>query len=32
MKASPALRAHAENELRFLREAVECGFADDFEI
>ena len=32
MKDSPALRAHAENELRFLREAVECGFADDFEI
>lgn len=32
MEDRPALRAHAENELRFLREAVECGFADDFEI
>ena len=32
MKDCPALLAHAENELRFLREAVECGFADDFEM
>ena len=32
MKDCPALLAHAENELRFLRDAVECGFADDFEI
>lgn len=32
MEDCPALRAHAENELRFLRKAVECGFADDFEI
>lgn len=29
---SPALLAQAENELRFLHDAVECGFADDFEI
>lgn len=29
---SPELRARAENELRFLREAVESGFAEDFEI
>lgn len=28
----PDLRVCAENELRFLRDAVECGFADDFEI
>lgn len=29
---SPALLTQAENELRFLYEAVECGFAEDFEI
>lgn len=29
---SPALLTQAENELRFLHDAVECGFADDFEI
>ncbi len=31
-ECAPALITQAENELRFLREAVECGFADDFEI
>ena len=29
---SPVLRTQAENELRFLREAVECGFAEDFQM
>ena len=32
MRTSPALRARAEGELGFLREAVACGFAEDFEI
>ena len=31
-ECSPALITQAENELRFLHDAVECGFADDFEI
>ena len=31
-ECAPTLITQAENELRFLREAVECGFADDFEI
>lgn len=31
-ECSPALVTQAENELRFLHDAVECGFADDFEI
>lgn len=29
---SADLRARAENELRFMREAIECGFACDFAI
>lgn len=29
---SPERKACAENELRLIREAVECGFIDDFEI
>lgn len=28
----PELRERAENELRFLQEAIGCGFAEDFEI